>query len=140
MSKEKQKECLSEVLEWFDNDGLIGGVHYDDASIKSRIKEVLNVPTKMQKREYTREDGARFVEYTPAELTRLVLIIEGGICQNVFTNQDSVDVIILDADSDGADDENLVTVGEDGLEYIMGKEYVETDRPYVDKVFALWEA
>jgi hypothetical protein len=71
---------------------------------------------------------------------RLILIIGGGICQNVFTNQDGVEVIILDADSDGADEGNLVTVGEDGLEYIMGKEYVETDKPYVDRVFALWEA
>ena len=54
---EEIQEALSEVMEWFDNRGFINGVHYDEESIMSRIKEVLYLikekehgPSKTQER------------------------------------------------------------------------------------------
>ena len=48
--------------------------------------------------------------------TRVIVIVEAGMVQEVFTNQadrDSVEVTIIDYDTDGASEEETTLLGDD---------------------------
>ena len=49
--------------------------------------------------------------------TQIVIIIEGGLVQSVISTGEPAEVLIVDYDIDGADEDDLLTLDEDGPAY-----------------------
>ena len=50
-----------------------------------------------------------------ATTMRVLILLDGGLVQDVLTNQPGVEVAVLDQDTEGFDDDDIVTVNNDGV-------------------------
>lgn len=72
-------------------------------------------------------------------MNRLVIHIEGGLVSGVYSETDeSVSVLIIDFDTDGADDNEIMYVS--GRSSVPHEEGTIPDAEYVRTVFTDWEA
>mgnify|MGYP001614530394 CR=1 FL=1 len=86
--------------------------------------------------EFDQEVFLNIVLVTPI---RIVIILEGGMIQTIYHNQSKdtdVDVIILDADCEGADDDEITKIN--GDDWIMSSFETFTDKEFVEKVNSLY--
>ena len=64
--------------------------------------------------------------------TRLVLEVEGGLF-NVMSATDPVDILILDGDTEGGDEENIKEIN--GAEFYTSRASADVDKAYVNSSF-----
>jgi hypothetical protein len=77
-----------------------------------------------------------------ADKTRIVITVDGGLVQNVYSDASGVEVIVLDGDVEGVDEDQITVIkdnygGEDSfdLEWIMSGPCALLDVDFVKRVF-----
>lgn len=69
---------------------------------------------------------------------RIVVVVEGGMVQNVYSDTDDVNVVVLDGDVEGADESELVPIADDDgfvNDWIVCNGPVYEDAAFVNRVF-----
>jgi len=72
---------------------------------------------------------------------KIVIVVEGGLVQSIYADRKDVEVVILDGDTEGQDEVEIVQHG-DGCfcEWIMSSEEALLDPKFVQKVHDQYNA
>jgi hypothetical protein len=54
--------------------------------------------------------------YPEAEPVRVLIVLDGGLVQEILTDRPGVEAAVLDQDQDGVDERELVTVADGGID------------------------
>ncbi|MCC2248941.1 hypothetical protein JUJ52_03080 [Virgibacillus sp. AGTR] len=65
---------------------------------------------------------------------KIAVIVEGGVVQNVLSNQENVDIVIVDYDTEGADEEETTTVLENEAYVYGGITKPEVNKKEIDQI------
>jgi hypothetical protein len=70
-------------------------------------------------------------------MKKVVVIIEGGVVQSVIVNDENIDVVVIDYDVDGCDQDDIVTTHNGDDAYVHSGFPKDVDPDSVDKFFNL---
>ena len=77
----------------------------------------------------------------PVAMIRVLVLLDGGLVQDVLTNQPGVEVAVLDQDTEGFGDDDIVIVNHDGVTLSGTLQMHETSGPdgLVDAAWRCYE-
>jgi hypothetical protein len=66
---------------------------------------------------------------------KVVVIIEGGVVQNIIVDDENINVVVVDYDTDGADETELVKTHHGDMAFVMSGVSKEVNKEEADKFF-----